>query len=171
MYETLILKEAYRKWVCSSLVPYFAHGGPQASKPVKGSWTGRRIRPCRSLCQSVEQRCPYLLPGDRAPAYPTQYAGEPTFLCRDPNIPETGQQAAKALHPVMDNECCSAACSESEPALGICANCTDRSFRNGAELLDPPTAPQCEVITPLIGQLHSHKMYEHHQLHSSLHPG
>lgn len=47
-----------------------------------GSRTGTRLRPCRSFCQSVEQRCPYLLPGDRAPAYPTQYAGEPTFLCR-----------------------------------------------------------------------------------------
>lgn len=73
-------QEAYRKWVCSSLVPYFAHGGPQDLESSEGTWT--RIRPCLSLCQSVEQRCPYLLPGDRAPAYPTQYAGEPTFLCR-----------------------------------------------------------------------------------------
>jgi hypothetical protein len=40
-----------------------------------------RIRPCLSVCQTVEQICPYLLPADRAPAYPTQYAGEPTFLC------------------------------------------------------------------------------------------
>lgn len=40
-----------------------------------------RIRPCLSVCQTVEQKCPYLLPADRAPAYPTQYAGEPTFLC------------------------------------------------------------------------------------------
>ncbi|KAJ9601222.1 hypothetical protein L9F63_000617, partial [Diploptera punctata] len=29
----------------------------------------------------VEQQCPFFLPGDRYPAYPTQYAGEPTFLC------------------------------------------------------------------------------------------
>ena len=41
----------------------------------------KRIRPCLSVCQTVEQKCPYLLPGDRAPSYPTQYAGEPTFLC------------------------------------------------------------------------------------------
>lgn len=41
----------------------------------------RRIRPCLSVCQTVEQKCPYLLPADRAPALPTQYAGEPTFLC------------------------------------------------------------------------------------------
>lgn len=41
----------------------------------------RRIRPCLSVCQTVEQKCPYLLPADRAPALPTQYAGEPTFIC------------------------------------------------------------------------------------------
>lgn len=40
-----------------------------------------RVRPCLSVCQTVEQKCPYMLPADRAPAYPTQYAGEPTFLC------------------------------------------------------------------------------------------
>lgn len=40
-----------------------------------------RIRPCISVCQKVEQICPYMLPADRAPAYPTQYAGEPTFFC------------------------------------------------------------------------------------------
>lgn len=40
-----------------------------------------RIRPCLSVCQTVEQKCPYLLPSDRAPSLTTQYAGEPTFLC------------------------------------------------------------------------------------------
>lgn len=40
-----------------------------------------RIRPCRGVCHSVEQKCPYMLPNDRSPAYPSQYAGEPTFLC------------------------------------------------------------------------------------------
>lgn len=52
------------------------------AESLESNWTSARLRPCRSFCQSVEQRCPYLLPGDRAPAYPTQYAGEPTFLCR-----------------------------------------------------------------------------------------
>ena len=42
----------------------------------------RKIRPCRSICHNVEKKCPYLLPGDRAPAHPTQYAGQSTFLCR-----------------------------------------------------------------------------------------
>ncbi|KAK9738585.1 hypothetical protein QE152_g9739 [Popillia japonica] len=60
--------EAYRRWVCSSLVPNFV--GPDL-----------RVRPCLNVCQNVEQQCPYMLPGDRAPAHPTQYAGEPTFLC------------------------------------------------------------------------------------------
>ncbi|KAG7199483.1 hypothetical protein KM043_014105 [Ampulex compressa] len=140
--------EAYRKWVCSSLVPYFAHGGPRDLETSEGSWTGSRLRPCRSFCQSVEQRCPYLLPGDRAPAYPTQYAGEPTFLCRDPNIPETGGQAARALHSSEDDECCFHVCSEEEPGSGYCANCTDREPRKRGRSRDPPTAPHCE-ITPI----------------------
>lgn len=78
------LQEAYRKWVCSSLVPYFAHRILKDGETLGGSGikAGPRLRPCRSFCQTVEQRCPYFLPGDRAPAYPTQYAGEPTFLCR-----------------------------------------------------------------------------------------
>ncbi|XP_014470323.1 PREDICTED: uncharacterized protein LOC106742153 [Dinoponera quadriceps] len=139
-------KEAYRKWVCSSLVPYFAHGGPMDAKSPESSWTGTRLRPCRSFCQSVEQRCPYLLPGDRAPAYPTQYAGEPTFLCRDPNIPETGGQAARALHSSDDDECCFHVCSEDAPGTGICANCTEPWKHGRAQ--DPPTAPQCEINPP-----------------------
>ncbi|KAL7302514.1 hypothetical protein TKK_0005156 [Trichogramma kaykai] len=140
-----MLQEAYRKWVCSSLVPYFAHGGPYPSEPSEESWTGRRLRPCRSLCQSVEQRCPYLLPGDRAPAYPTQYAGEPTFLCRDPNIPEVGEQAARALHPITEDECCFNICSEDKPGLGICANCTNRVVYMGPTHRDPATAPKCDM--------------------------
>ncbi|XP_017882160.1 uncharacterized protein LOC108626159 [Ceratina calcarata] len=139
-------KEAYRKWVCSSLVPYFAHGGPQ-DLDSSNSWAGSRLKPCRSFCQSVEQRCPYLLPGDRAPAYPTQYAGEPTFLCTDPNIPETGKQAARAVHSTNEDECCFHACSEELPGSGICANCTDRELRRRGRSHDPPTAPRCEVNT------------------------
>ncbi|XP_076685759.1 calcium-permeable channel component Mid1 isoform X2 [Andrena cerasifolii] len=138
-------KEAYRKWVCSSLVPYFAHGGPQDLDTSETSWAGSRLRPCRSFCQSVEQRCPYLLPGDRAPAYPTQYAGEPTFLCRDPKIPETGEQATRALQSSEEGECCFHACSEERPGSGICANCTDREPRKRGRSYDPPTAPHCEI--------------------------
>ncbi|XP_051158127.1 uncharacterized protein LOC127279661 [Leptopilina boulardi] len=138
-------KEAYRKWVCSSLVPYFAHGGPLELESTQISWAGKRLRPCRSFCQSVEQRCPYLLPGDRAPAYPTQYAGEPTFLCQDPNIPETGEQSVRALHGDEKNECCFRVCSENEPGLGICANCTDQKPHGSVVISDPSTAPHCEI--------------------------
>ncbi|XP_012059192.1 PREDICTED: uncharacterized protein LOC105622378 [Atta cephalotes] len=134
-------KEAYRKWVCSSLVPYFAHRSPKDMKTLEGSWTGPRLRPCRSFCQTVEQRCPYFLPGDRAPAYPTQYAGEPTFLCRDPNIPETGEQAARALHSINDDECCFHVCSE-DTKEGICTKC-EEPWKHG-KFQDPATAPQCE---------------------------
>ncbi|XP_053601859.1 uncharacterized protein Mid1 [Plodia interpunctella] len=63
-----------------------------------------RLKPCLSVCQLVEQHCPYFLPADRAPAYPTQYAGEPTFLCLDPRIPETGAQANKSNYG--PDECC-----------------------------------------------------------------
>lgn len=73
----LLFQEAYRRWVCSSLVPHYTRAG-------------ERVRPCLSVCQDVEQQCPYLLPGDWTnqtvppgeTAHPTpQYAGEPTFIC------------------------------------------------------------------------------------------
>ncbi|XP_016972530.1 uncharacterized protein LOC108039883 [Drosophila rhopaloa] len=83
----------------------------------------RRIRPCLSVCQTVEQKCPYLLPADRAPALPTQYAGEPTFLCLDQNIPETGAQLEKSSYG--PNDCCYSYCNG--PASGICTICPDFS--------------------------------------------
>ncbi|XP_015115536.1 uncharacterized protein LOC107040103 isoform X2 [Diachasma alloeum] len=140
-------KEAYRKWVCSSLVPYFAHEGPSIPLNSGEVYVGTRLRPCRSFCQSVEQRCPYLLPGDRAPAYPTQYAGEPTFLCRDPNIPETGGQAVRALHGDEEEECCFRVCSEDDPASGVCANCTYNKLHGRRIGRDPPLAPHCEMTS------------------------
>ncbi|XP_055630946.1 uncharacterized protein LOC129771384 [Toxorhynchites rutilus septentrionalis] len=79
-----------------------------------------RIRPCLDVCQTVEQKCPYMLPGDRAPAYPTQYAGEPTFLCQDLNIGETGEQTMKSNSGHED--CCYRHC-EANPLSGVCAKC------------------------------------------------
>ncbi|XP_053688415.1 pneumococcal serine-rich repeat protein [Sabethes cyaneus] len=79
-----------------------------------------RIRPCLDVCQTVEQKCPYMLPGDRAPAYPTQYAGEPTFLCRDLNIEETGEQRQKSNSGPID--CCYDYCGLS-PRSGVCTQC------------------------------------------------
>uniref|UniRef100_A0A1I8M2H8 Uncharacterized protein n=1 Tax=Musca domestica TaxID=7370 RepID=A0A1I8M2H8_MUSDO len=81
----------------------------------------RRIRPCLSVCQTVEQKCPYLLPADRAPAMQTQYAGEPTFLCLDYNIAETEEQLRKASHG--PNECCYTYCQTA--ADGICTYCNE----------------------------------------------
>ncbi|KAK3922922.1 Transmembrane protein FAM155B [Frankliniella fusca] len=99
----VFVQESYRRWVCSSLLPHFPRPG------------GPRVRPCRSVCRSVEQKCPFFLPGDRAPAYPTQYAGEPTFLCLgklspDPNIPESGEQLLKSSYG--EEDCCYRHCSE-----------------------------------------------------------
>lgn len=102
-------QDAYREWTCASLLPYFS------------SSAGVRVRPCRSVCQRVEQQCPYFLPGDRTPAQPTQYAGEPTFLCLDANIPETGEQLSRSLfgsgccfRPCGDGLCLDAACDAPE---------------------------------------------------------
>lgn len=68
--------------MCSSLVPHFErHEFEKYESTPKDNWTDSRLRPCRSVCYAVEQRCPYLLPTDRAPGLSTQYAGEPTFLC------------------------------------------------------------------------------------------
>ncbi|XP_057658499.1 uncharacterized protein LOC130895291 [Diorhabda carinulata] len=93
-------KEAYRRWVCSSLVPHYTR-------------SGERMRPCLRVCQNVEQQCPYLLPDQTVSpgeaAHPTpQYAGEPTFLCLDPNIPETGEQRLKSSRG--EEDCCYSYC-------------------------------------------------------------
>lgn len=73
------------------------------------------------------------------------------MICRekkmisDPNIPETGEQAARALHSNEENECCFHACSEELAGSGICANCTNQVLRRRGKNYDPPTAPYCEV--------------------------
>ncbi|KAM7302886.1 hypothetical protein ISCGN_018394 [Ixodes scapularis] len=41
------------------------------------------LRPCREFCHRVEEQCPYFHPTTRE-----QYAGEPVFICIDPNIPD-----------------------------------------------------------------------------------
>lgn len=37
---------------------------------------GLLIKPCQSICEQVEQKCPHLHPYGKE-----QYAGEPVFLC------------------------------------------------------------------------------------------
>ncbi|GAV00234.1 hypothetical protein RvY_11116 [Ramazzottius varieornatus] len=60
---------AYRQWLCAMLIPF--------------RMDEYLIKPCRTFCTVVEQRCPYLTPDDRV-----IIAGEPMFLCKDPDIPE-----------------------------------------------------------------------------------
>ncbi|KAH7644640.1 ammecr1-like protein [Dermatophagoides farinae] len=61
-------KLAYRDWLCSVIIPYHLNGN--------------LIKPCQSVCEQVQQKCPHLHPYGKG-----QYAGEPVFLCIDPNIP------------------------------------------------------------------------------------
>ncbi|KAI2800341.1 hypothetical protein BLOT_012844 [Blomia tropicalis] len=61
---------AYRDWLCSTLIPYHTMPDHNISKP------------CQSVCEQVEQRCPHLNPYGKS-----QYAGEPVFLCIDRKIP------------------------------------------------------------------------------------
>nr|XP_023021001.1 uncharacterized protein LOC111509475 [Leptinotarsa decemlineata] len=84
--------------------------------------SGERIRPCLSVCEDVEQQCPYLLPDQTLSpgeaAHPTpQYAGEPAFLCLDPNIPETGEQKLRSSRGSAD--CCYKYCGS--PGRGTAA--------------------------------------------------
>ncbi|CAK1548262.1 unnamed protein product [Leptosia nina] len=94
-----------------------------------------RLKPCLSVCQLVEQHCPYFLPADRAPAYPTQYAGEPTFLCLDPRIPETGAQANKSNYG--SDDCCYWHCESR-----LCYHCESR--------LSEPQRPEAEHCSPVV---------------------
>lgn len=54
---------AYRDWLCSTLLPFHDE-------------EGNPIKPCQSICEQVEQKCPHLHPYGKG-----QYAGEPVFLC------------------------------------------------------------------------------------------
>ncbi|VVC94128.1 unnamed protein product [Leptidea sinapis] len=88
-----------------------------------------KLKPCLSVCQRVEQHCPYFLPADRAPAYPTQYAGEPTFLCL-----ETGAQANKSNYGPDD--CCYWHCEGR-----LCHQCETRLTEQ-----QRPEAQQCAPV-------------------------
>jgi len=90
LYETsnsvlMLFQEAYRRWVCSSLLPFYSETKSAHNSQTASTW--RRVRPCRSLCRAVEQQCPYFLPADAASGYPTQYAGEATFHCSGTHRP------------------------------------------------------------------------------------
>lgn len=99
----------YMEWTCAMLVPVYpapedpgggAQGGgdggdvrttPGAASTTTTTTTGEDegqqallpVRPCREFCHRVEEQCPYIHPTAKE-----QYAGEPVFICIDPNIPD-----------------------------------------------------------------------------------
>lgn len=78
-------KKAYKEWICSMLIP-LQNGGVS-------------LKPCRSFCHLVEQRCPYFHPRVKE-----QYAGEPVFKCIDPNIPDHPSITPNSLYG-QDGQC------------------------------------------------------------------
>ncbi|XP_030765491.1 uncharacterized protein LOC115889578 [Sitophilus oryzae] len=143
-------KVAYRRWICSALVPHFGSGGV-------------RIPPCLRLCQNVEQQCPYLLPDQTLTpseaAHPTpQYAGEPNFLCLDPNIPRLEERLNSTTG---DEDCCYTHCGA--PGRGgtpdTCEHCPGRP-PNAAPAAQPSPAAaaaatsgsRTHVIGPAVSQ-------------------
>lgn len=62
-------------------------------------------------------------------------------MISDPNIPETGEQAARALHGINDDECCFYGCFKNNKE-DLCPKCTEPW--NHGKVHDQATAPQCE---------------------------
>uniref|UniRef100_A0A8D8V4X3 Transmembrane protein FAM155B n=2 Tax=Cacopsylla melanoneura TaxID=428564 RepID=A0A8D8V4X3_9HEMI len=84
-------REAYRQWLCASVYHYY------------GDRREGQVKPCRSICYAVQQKCPFFLPGDTNYTKANQYAGEPSFVCLDPNIPMTSKQMENAMY---GEKCC-----------------------------------------------------------------
>uniref|UniRef100_A0A0P6CLY5 Transmembrane protein FAM155B n=1 Tax=Daphnia magna TaxID=35525 RepID=A0A0P6CLY5_9CRUS len=76
-------KVAYRQWVCSMVLPMWLDGN--------------RVKPCRTFCHEVERLCPYFLPAEKS-GPGSQYAGEPSFLCIDPDVRETTNQSTNSAY-------------------------------------------------------------------------
>ncbi|KAK4014762.1 hypothetical protein OUZ56_027270 [Daphnia magna] len=74
---------AYRQWVCSMVLPMWLDGN--------------RVKPCRTFCHEVERLCPYFLPAEKS-GPGSQYAGEPSFLCIDPDVRETTNQSTNSAY-------------------------------------------------------------------------
>ena len=55
------------EWICAQMHPLY--------------YGDRLIKPCLSICENVEERCPHFVPD------PDDGSGEPSFLC-GPAIPE-----------------------------------------------------------------------------------
>lgn len=61
-YFLFYYKEAYKKWLCSSQIPFYDDD--------------RLARPCQRYCFSVQNLCPFFRPLDN-------YGGQPVFHCRN----------------------------------------------------------------------------------------
>nr|XP_050043477.1 uncharacterized protein LOC126540683 [Dermacentor andersoni] len=55
------------------------------------------MKPCREFCHRVEEQCPYFHPTAKE-----QYAGEPVFICIDPNIPDLPSISNSSYGPPGD---------------------------------------------------------------------
>ncbi|CAH1400308.1 unnamed protein product [Nezara viridula] len=93
-------------WVCTTFYKYQVEASNNDLQSIK---------PCRSFCHRVEQKCPFFLPLDKGPVH---YAGEPAFLCLDPNIEETGEQLEKSSYG--PSTCCYDACGSDVCLQGNC---------------------------------------------------
>ncbi|KAI1287285.1 hypothetical protein HDE_10249 [Halotydeus destructor] len=71
--------KTYRDWTCAMLIPFYVMGS--------------QVKPCRSVCERIEERCPYFHPSSKE-----QYAGEPVFICIDPHIPVNHELMPDALY-------------------------------------------------------------------------
>ncbi|XP_077514699.1 calcium-permeable channel component Mid1 [Amblyomma americanum] len=107
----------YREWTCAMLVPVYGpaaaassgrrktadRGSPAAAAtaaptaPTEEAPTPPPVRPCRQFCHRVEEQCPYF-----HPAAKEQYAGEPVFICIDPNIPDLPSISNSSYGPPGD---------------------------------------------------------------------
>ncbi|KAF6203873.1 hypothetical protein GE061_002208 [Apolygus lucorum] len=122
---------AYQHWICSDRFNYWHKG--------------RRYKPCRSYCRRVEQTCPFFLPLDKGPAH---YAGEPTFLCLDPNIEETGDQLDQSSYG--PETCCYEQCDSGRCVVrnGGCGD-DERSREDAAASGDRPVNSALLLLTIL----------------------
>ncbi|GAB1600362.1 transmembrane protein FAM155A-like [Argonauta hians] len=59
--------KAYREWLCAVYIPFYVEGV--------------LVKPCNAFCSKVEETCPFF-----RPAIKETYAGDPSFICKDPFI-------------------------------------------------------------------------------------
>ncbi|XP_026681860.1 uncharacterized protein LOC103512642 [Diaphorina citri] len=133
-YDCSHCREAYRRWLCASVLAYYGDRGEG------------RVKPCRSICYAVQQKCPFFLPGDTNQTKANQYAGEPSFVCLDPNIPETGEQMENSMY---GETCCYDYC-DSNPNNGtqFCIHNRTTCLNNKYKPMRPSCSTSMEQTDP-----------------------